>query len=396
MNALPWLLLLSGVQAAPYDLDPAVAAEFRARDGLPNVLARLRAGGTVKIAWFGGSITAANGWRPKTLAWFREQFPTAHVVELNAAISGTGSDYGACRIAGDVLAQQPDLIFLEHRVNGGGGFEKPSVEGVVRQVWRANPRIDVCLVYTIGQWMLPELRAGRQVGFGRVMEEIANAYGIPSIDLGVEVARREAAGSLIFKADAPVEGKLVFSKDGVHPGDEGHELYREVIARALASLPAGPPLEHRLPAPLTADCWETAALVPVAAVSRAGEWQPVDITTDAVYRNDYGRTHAMLRGAVKTTQLGATLTVRWTGTTVGLSDIPHGQPMVFQAVVDGGAPITLQRKQTEARQHARFVYLPAQPAGPHTVVFTLLELPAGQAWYAGQVLVVGTPAPPGG
>ena len=45
----------------------APALECRVRGGLPNILAKLKAGGAVRIAYFGGSITAQDGWRPKTL-----------------------------------------------------------------------------------------------------------------------------------------------------------------------------------------------------------------------------------------------------------------------------------------------------------------------------------------
>ena len=121
------LMLATCLGAAPYSHDVEVAEEFRPRDGLPNLFAKLQAGGPVRIAYLGGSITAAAGWRPKTLAWFKAQYPAAEVVEINAAISGTGSDFGACRVRGDVMAQSPDLVFLECRVNGGGGFERQSV-----------------------------------------------------------------------------------------------------------------------------------------------------------------------------------------------------------------------------------------------------------------------------
>ena len=107
---LPLFVLAAAVVcAAPYNHDATLAEEFRARDGLPNFFAKLNGGGAVRIAYLGGSITAAGGWRPKTLAWFKAQYPNATVGEINAAISGTGSDYSACRVRGDVLAQEPDL-----------------------------------------------------------------------------------------------------------------------------------------------------------------------------------------------------------------------------------------------------------------------------------------------
>jgi lysophospholipase L1-like esterase len=387
------LMLATCLGAAPYTHDVGVPEEFRPRDGLPNLFAKLQAGGPVRIAYLGGSITAAQGWRPKTLAWFKAQYPKAAVSEINAAISGTGSDYGACRVRGDVLAQAPDLVFLECRVNGGGGFEQKSVEGIVRQIWKQSPRTDICFVYTIGQWMLKDLQAGKAIGFSRIMEGIANAYGIPTIDLGLEVAQREQAGSLVFRSATPVEGKLVFSGDGVHPGDAGHELYRDIIARSLLQIKdKAQALDHPLPPPLDATCWETTALLPAAKAKASAGWTPVDTATDPVYGDDRGRTAGMLRGAVKCDRAGATLTLKWNGTTVGMSDIPYGDPCVVEAVVDGGKPVTMRREQTEKiRKYARFWYLPELPPGEHTAVFTVKEIPAGTWFYAGQFLIVGTP-----
>ena len=57
--------------AAKPEYAPVAAKEIQARDGLGNVLAKLEAGREVKIAYLGGSITAAAGWRVQTLAWFQ-------------------------------------------------------------------------------------------------------------------------------------------------------------------------------------------------------------------------------------------------------------------------------------------------------------------------------------
>ena len=375
---------------SPYD--PKTTGELRVRDGLPNFFAKLAAGGPVRIAYLGGSITAANGWRPKSFAWFKAQYPNVELIEINAAISGTGSDYGACRIAMDVLSKNPDLVFMEHRVNGGGGYEAKSVEGIVRQIWKKNPRTDVCLVYTVSQGMLKDLQAGKQIWFGAIMETVANAYGIPSIDLGVEIAKREKAGELIFKGDAAVAGKLVFSKDGVHPGDEGHDVYRDVIARSMLAIKnAGKPQAHPLPAPLEARCWESASLVPITQAARSPGWKAVDTKTDAIYREDFGRTDAMLRGAMKCDKIGETITVKWNGTTLGFSDIPQGSGMEVEVTVDQAqTPITIKRLQTEKiRRYARFFYLPEQSPGEHTAVLRVKQLPEGLSFYAGQILVIG-------
>ena len=42
------------------------------------------------------------------------------------------------------------------------------------------------------------------------------------------------------------------------------------------------------------------------------------------------------------------------------------------------------------RLYARFWYLPEQMPGEHTVVFTVKNVPQGEWFYAGQLLIVGT------
>ncbi|MBT3382059.1 MAG: SGNH/GDSL hydrolase family protein [Lentisphaerae bacterium] len=396
MPILTTVVLAAGLSAAPYTHDPKLAEECRPRDGLPNTFARIQAGGPVRIAYLGGSITAAKGWRVKTMAWFRKQFPDASFEEINASISGTGSDFSACRLGTDVLNRSPDLIFLECRVNGHGGFPLQSVEGIVRQVWRSHPNTDICFVYTIGTWMVKELQAGKTPGFGVVMETVANRYGIPTIDMGIEIAKQEAAGTMVHKAPGPVEGKTVFSRDGVHPGDAGHGIYRDVVARSILAMKgAAGRRPHALGEKMHEHCWEEASLLPIEKAQLSSGWSPVDVATDPVYRDSFGRTKAMLRDTVKCSEVGESITVRWNGTTVGFSDIPHVGPMVIEARIDETTTKLFKRTQREMhRKYSRFFYLPELPHGEHTVTFTIKELPEGASLYAGQFLIVGTPRHP--
>lgn len=375
--------------------DPAKAEEFRARDGLPNLFAKINQGKTVRIAYLGGSITAASGWRVKTLAWFKSAYPQAEFEEINAAISGTGSDFSACRLEDDVLSHNPDLVFLECRVNGADGVPWESVEGIVRHTWREFPQADICFVYTINQSMLPQIQDGKNVAFGEIMEQIANRYGIPSIDLGVEVARREKEGRLTFKADAREPGKLWFTKDGVHPLDDGHQLYCNIIAQSLRKIEgiAGWK-DHLLGEPIRPDCWENASLLSLNAATLSDGWIPVDMQTDPVYREETVRTRKMLRDAVRSSKAGETITVNWTGTTIAFTDIPTVGPTTVEVVVDGQHRSTFVREPREYNgaikqtlsQHFR---LPILPSGDHEAVLTVTELPEKGVYYAGQVMVVG-------
>lgn len=371
--------------------DPEVPEELRMRGGLPNFFARMKTQDTIRIAYVGGSITEANGWRINTFNWFKSQYPKVHFIEINAAISGTGSDFAACRIETDVLSKNPDLIFLEHRVNGGGGFETQSVEGVIRQIWKQNPLTDICFIHTVSLGMIPTIQSGKTPKFGAVMESLANKYNIPSIDFGVEVARLEMAAELAMKSDLPVAGKLWFSMDGVHPGEAGHQLYAEIFALSFNKMKDFAVVkEHLLPEAINKHSWEKTALLPATEAKLSAGWKPVNSQKDTIYQEDFKRTEGMLRGAVKCTKVGETIKVKWNGTTLGFSDIPYGSGCKIKVVIDNGKPITIERKQTEKQKYARFFYLPEQPPGEHTSILTITELPAGVEYYLGQILVIGS------
>ncbi|WP_218281181.1 SGNH/GDSL hydrolase family protein [Verrucomicrobium spinosum] len=162
------------------------AAEVTPRGGLPNVLAKLQAGQAVKVGYLGGSITAAPGWRVKSLKWLQDKFPTAKLSEINAAIGGTGSDLGVFRVQRDVLDHKPDLLFVEFAVNDGGADPariQKCMEGIVRQTWKVDPATDICFVYTLSEPFLNDLKAGKASRSVTAMEGVADHYQIPSIHL---------------------------------------------------------------------------------------------------------------------------------------------------------------------------------------------------------------------
>ncbi|QDV25500.1 SGNH/GDSL hydrolase family protein [Aureliella helgolandensis] len=264
------------------------AVECTPRAGLPNFLAKVDAGQSVNVAYLGGSITAAGGWRVQSLAWFQEQYQQATFKEINAAIGGTGSDLGVFRLHNDVLRHHPDLMFVEFAVNDGGTSPEQihrAMEGIVRQTWKADPSIDICFVYTLSHTMLSELRGGKMPRAANAMEDLADHYQIPSIHFGVNVVEMESKGELIFKAPKPAktaEAKpMVFSTDGVHPHVEtGHRLYTESIARSWPAIvdASREPQSHERIQPLRADNWEHAKQIPITADMLHGDWRKLSST----------------------------------------------------------------------------------------------------------------------
>ena len=289
------------------------AKELSARNGVPNFIAKLNAGEEVRVGYLGGSITAAPGWRVKSLKWLQQQYPKAKISEINAAIGGTGSSLGVFRADQDVISKKPDLLFVEFAVNDGGAAEKiqRAMEGIVRQTWKADPTTDICFVYTLSEPMVEGYQQGKFTSVATAMEAIANHYSIPSIAFGPEVSKRVKEGKLLFKgtkAQSEDKGGVpVFSTDGVHPlVDTGHEIYQEVIARSLEAMKAtGTGGPHKVVAidPFRADNWENAKIIPITKSMLKGTWTKLDSTQPGRARDFSNRMPEMW----KTEEPGASL-----------------------------------------------------------------------------------------
>ncbi len=234
--------------------------ECKVRLGIPNLLYKAKSGEEITVAFIGGSITQSrDSYRMQTARYMQNRFPKATCNWVNAGVSGTGTDLGAFRIGEQVLCYQPDLIFIEFAVNGA---YKPGMEGMVRQIIRANPHTDIILIYTIQNGQTAVYQGGGVPDNIQGLEHIAEHYGLPSIHLGMEPAALEAQDKLVWKSQKPEVGdRIRFSRDGIHPTKAGGDLYAAAIARAIEKMyNAGTAMPHDLPAPLITDAWEDARM----------------------------------------------------------------------------------------------------------------------------------------
>jgi len=234
--------------------------ESTVRSGIPNLLHKAKSGKEITVAFIGGSITQSrDSYRMQTARYMQNRFPKATFKWVNAGVSGTGTDLGAFRIREQVLQHQPDLIFIEFAVNGA---YQPGMEGMVRQIIKANPHTDICLIYTIQNGQTAYYQRGEVPGNIQGLEDIAEHYLLPSIHLGMEPAMLEAADKLVWKGTPQEVGDcILFSRDGIHPAKAGGDLYAAAIARAIEKMDnSDTPLAHALPAPLITDAWEEAGM----------------------------------------------------------------------------------------------------------------------------------------
>ncbi|MBV6639320.1 MAG: SGNH/GDSL hydrolase family protein [Cyclobacteriaceae bacterium] len=257
--------------------------DFQERGGLNNLFTRLKSQDTVRVAYLGGSITAQPGWRVYSREWLDQQFSETEVVEIHAAIGGTGSPFGAFRLQDHVLRHKPDLVFVEFAVNDSNTDPETitqSMEGIVRQIWEQDPKTDICFVYTIKSDFIEIYESGNLPVSVETMEKIADHYQIPTINFGPEVLRRVNAGKLLFKGDEAAKDTIeVFSPDNVHPyTDSGHKVYHEVFVKAFSQFNSGKTSKlkkHKVKKPLHSTPLVHAKMIDWEALNNQGKLDPV-------------------------------------------------------------------------------------------------------------------------
>ena len=199
---------------------------------------------------------------------------------------------------------------------------KTSLEGLVRQVILYRATHSQILVYTLTPEMLDAYKAGKTPEYIRVSEQIAEHYGIPSLNLAQYAAEKIIAGEIPFAA---------FSADGVNPTDAGAKIYAAGVAKFIdALLTAYPvpdkPKRYKLPAPLFAETNDNGQIVAYEdqQVKRSANWKPGQRSPIGPFR------HLLVSDEV-----GATLTLKFTGSEIGVIDVVDKDSADYEYAVDG-------------------------------------------------------------
>lgn len=94
-----------------------------------NIIEKLKAGQSIKIAFFGDSVTQGcfeGDWNPEDLQYvyhtrfckmLRKKYPNAQIEAINAGIGGNTSGMGLYRIQKDVLDHKPDFCVVCFGIN---------------------------------------------------------------------------------------------------------------------------------------------------------------------------------------------------------------------------------------------------------------------------------------
>lgn len=344
--------------------------ECEIRGGIPNALAKLKAGGPVTVVYLGGSITRAEGYRPLSAKWIQEQFPKALVLGINAGVSGTPTDLGALRVGEHVLAYKPDLVFVEFAVNGG---TVDALDGIVRQIWKANPLTDICFLYTIIEIQAKGYAEGTLPKNVIDYDKVAAHYQIPAIHLAREVSEKCREGAVLFKGKSPdPNGKIVFSPDGVHPSDRvGALFYGDAIVRSLRKMEGkGKEGPHALLQSFSPDPWEDATMVDPSRLTASPGWKLLDSPSTprmAPYK-------AWFPQVLSASAAGESLRFRFRGKGFGFFDIGAPEVGQFKIRVDGkdAEPVNRFGPFCNNRTRGQYHFISTE-GGDHEVTLTIDE-----------------------
>lgn len=191
---------------------------------LKNLMKRAQNGEKLTVGFIGGSITqGALSSRPQTCyayrvyAWWKQKFPMAKFVYLNAGIGGTTSQFGVARVETDLLVHKPDFVIIEFSVNDENNVHfLETYEGLVRKI-----------IYDLNE---PAILILNNVHYndGRNAQEqhnlIGREYQIPCVSMKNSIYPFVAAGVITNKEITP---------DDLHPNDLGHELIADIVIHFL-------------------------------------------------------------------------------------------------------------------------------------------------------------------
>ncbi|MFT3951482.1 MAG: SGNH/GDSL hydrolase family protein [Oscillospiraceae bacterium] len=179
------------------------------------------------IAFIGGSITQGssasteNQYTNRVIDWWEDNI-SIYVAPIYAGIGATDSYIGVHRVDADVLAKNPDIIFIEFSVNDTDTtLNKLTYDSLVRKCLNAENHPAVVLVC---------MTQDNGTSLQEVHAEIGKAYNLPMISYHDAIMPEIQAGSLSWKS---------ISDDNIHPNNNGHPVLAKLITHYFDGVLSG-------------------------------------------------------------------------------------------------------------------------------------------------------------
>lgn len=325
---------------------------FTTRNGLANSLNAFYSGKKATVAFLGGSITFNPGWSEKISRYLTERFPSTDFHFIQAGIPSLGSVPHAFRLQRDVLdSGKVDLLFVEAAVNDNvNGLdsltEVRTLEGIVRHAKKANPQMDIVMMSFVDPDKIRDYNNGKTPLQIKNHELVAEHYGLPSINLAKEVTDKLNNHEFSWQYDF---------KD-LHPAIYGQELYFASIKRLLNTCfdkqQAIVQKTNPLPWPLNTFNIDNGRYYSIQNAKKLNDWA---INPDWAPNNNLATREGFVHKPMLIgTKPGASLTLPFSGTAIGMAIASGPDAGIISYSIDGGA----QKKMDLYTEFSSWIYLP--------------------------------------
>ena len=194
------------------------------------------------------------------------------------------------------------------------------MEGIVRQIWRANADADIVFLYTINRNSMAQTYDRGELPLTvQWHNRIAAAYRIPTLNIGETLWRAVHDGKEQWEKMLP---------DNVHPSDAGYEIYMRQIRPFLAAHSRDKKSKPRkvLPKPLSPDSFENAQMV-----------DALDVAAEGWTRDDPALAKRFPH-SISADKPGTELKFKFKGSAIGLFWIIAPDSGDIEWSIDGSAP----------------------------------------------------------
>lgn len=236
----------------PYEIFPIQPAPPVApvnKGALARSVKTLAAGGELKIAFMGASVTVgaeapawwADLWTEKNLGFpsrvvveLRKRFPNATVTPIAAFQGGTQTRYGLEVMEKTVIPAKADLVLIDFGANDASGpiggkpnnppdQFKEDMRAIVKKARDAGMEVLIVVGERSNPWLKPNVFE-RWPAYRQAMLEVAKEENVAAADVWTEFANQASRGIPPF---SQLHNWLN------HPGKNGHKIYADVILRCF-------------------------------------------------------------------------------------------------------------------------------------------------------------------
>lgn len=330
---------------------------------------------TVRIAFIGGSITQQGQYtsqlKTSLASYLKSENKNREVKFVNTAVDGgvggTGSDLGLYRLEKDVISQNPDIVFIEFAVNDASNENRvKTMEGIIRKLMKLDHQPIVILL---------NVTTSTYGSFESIedWQDLMTAYGVGSVNVAQYLKDNIATednsdGKFVWKASdkETYPNATVLTGDGVHPNADGGKIYAEYMYNTLTQDPKNFFKKmNYVQTPVSGFEYNNTRMV---------SWKEAEY--DINWKSTEEMNWAFADGVASAAKEGATLTFKFTGTTIGLYAPKSQNGGTASYSIDGGektGTVSINSGTTSKMEMMSLIANDLEE-GEHTITITVNSL----------------------